>query len=171
MSGARDGDAGVPAEADGRVAAALAAWFERAGIAHRRVEHAPTQTSEDSARVRGEPLEIGGKALLLKVDDRFALFVLSAARRLDNAAIRKALGVRNARFATRGELWAATGLVPGSVPPFGEPLVPFALHADPSILEQPRIAFNAGLLTRSYVLATADWIELARPRELAFSAP
>mgnify|MGYP002776994267 CR=1 FL=1 len=169
MSDSRDGDAGVPAEADGRVAAALAAWFEQRGVAHRRVEHAPTQTSEESARVRREPLEIGGKALLLKIDDAFALFVLSAARRLDNAAIRNALGVRKARFATREELWAATGLVPGSVPPFGEPLLPFALHADPSILDQPRIAFNAGLLTRSCVLATADWIDLARPTRLAFS--
>ena len=115
MSEARD-------EADGRVASRLEALLQERGIACRRVEHAPTLTSEDSARARGEPLAIGGKALLLKVDAMFALFVLSAARRLDNAAIRNALQAKKARFATREELWDMTGLVPGSVPPIGEPL-------------------------------------------------
>ncbi len=156
-------------EADGRVASRLEALLQERGIVYRRVEHAPTLTSEDSARARGEPLAIGGKALLLKVDAAFALFVLSAARRLDNAAIRLALQAKKTRFATREELWDMTGLVPGSVPPIGEPLLPFALYADASILEQPRIAFNAGLLTRSYVLGIDDWIALARPQRLDFS--
>jgi Ala-tRNA(Pro) deacylase len=158
-------------EADGRVAAMLRTFLSERGIAFREVTHPPTLTSEDSARERGEPLEIGGKALLLKLDGDFALFVLSAARILDNAAIRSALGARKSRFASRDELWAATGLVPGSVPPFGEPILPFQLYADPSILLQPRIAFNAGLLTRSCVLDIDDWIAIARPQSLAFSVP
>jgi Ala-tRNA(Pro) deacylase len=158
-------------EADGRVAAALRVLLSERGVVYREVTHPPTKTSEDSARERGEPLEIGGKALLLKLDDDVALFVLSAARTLDNAAIRSALGARKSRFASRDELWAATGLVPGSVPPFGEPILPFKLYADPSILQQPRIAFNAGLLTRSFVLDIGDWVALAQPQVLAFSAP
>jgi Ala-tRNA(Pro) deacylase len=156
-------------EADGRVAARLQALLQERGIVYRRVEHTPTFTSEDSARMRGEPLDIGGKALLLKVDAAFALFVLSAACRLDNGAIRRALQARKARFATRDELWDMTGLVPGSVPPIGEPLLPFALYADDSILQQPRVAFNAGLLTRSFVLGIDDWIALAQPQRLAFA--
>lgn len=156
-------------EADGRVAERLRDFLVSSGTIFREVEHAPTLTSGDSARARGEPLEIGGKALLLKVGDAFALFVLSAAAKLDNAAIRRHFDARKARFATRDELWEMTGLVPGCVPPFGEPVLPFPLHADPSILEQPRIAFNAGLLTRSCVLDTRDWIALAKPRPLRFA--
>lgn len=161
----------APGEADGRVAQRLRVLLDESGIAYRRIDHPPTLTSEDSARLRGEPLAIGGKALLLKVGDEFALFVLSAARKLDNAAIRDALVVRKARFATREELREMTGLVPGCVPPFGEPVLPFPLYADPSILEQPRIAFNAGLLTRSFVLDIGDWIAIAQPRTLRFAAP
>jgi Ala-tRNA(Pro) deacylase len=160
----------TPGEADGQVAEAVRGFLCERGIAFREVEHPPTLTSEDSARVRGERLAIGGKALLLKVDGDFALFVLSAARKLDNAAIRSELRARKARFATREEMWDMTGLVPGCVPPFGEPVLPFALYADPSILEQPRIAFNAGLLTRSFVMNIDDWIAAAKPRTLRFAA-
>ncbi len=157
------------AEADGRIAIALERYLRERGVAFRTVEHAPTLTSEDSARARSEPLAVGGKALLLKVDDTFALFVLSAAAKLDNAAIRRHFGARKARFATREELWENTGLVPGCVPPFGEPLLPFSLYADPSIIEQPRIAFNAGLLTRSFVLDIEDWMTVAKPQTLRFA--
>lgn len=159
----------VPGDADGRVAERIRAFLRERGVSFREVEHPPTLTSEESARARGEPLAIGGKALLLKVEDRFALFVLSAARKLDNAAIREALHARKARFATREELWEMTGLVPGCVPPFGEPVLPFPLYADPSILQQLRIAFNAGLLTRSVVMNIDDWIGIAKPRTLRFA--
>ena len=109
---------------------ALLDLLRGAGIAYRHVEHGPTRTSEESAAARGEPLAIGGKTLLLKVDDRFELFVLSAARRMDSGRARKAVGARRSRFATEEELLELTGLVPGTVPPFGEPLLPFPLHAD-----------------------------------------
>jgi hypothetical protein len=55
----------------------------------REVQHAPTHTSEESARARGEELRIGGKALLLKTGDQFRLFVLSAARRFDYVSPRR----------------------------------------------------------------------------------
>ena len=137
----------------------------------RELHHAPTKTSEDSARVRGEPLAIGGKALAMKVDGEFALFVISAARRLDSAALRKALDTRRLRFATTEELRTRTGLVSGDVPPFGPPILPFPLHADESIFENERIAFNAGSLTDSIIMTVADWADVAQPRRLRFSTP
>jgi hypothetical protein len=50
-------------------------------VEFRELHHEPTLTSEDSARVRGEDIRVGGKALLLKADDQFKLFVLSTRRR------------------------------------------------------------------------------------------
>ena len=90
------------------------------GVSYRRISHEPTRTSEDSARARGEALETGGKALLLKAGEAFSVFVLSAALKLDSSAVKKRLGVKSLRFATADELMDLTGLVPGSVPPFGE---------------------------------------------------
>ncbi len=146
-------------------------WLDREGVAYRHVRHAPTRTSEESARARGEELRVGGKALLLRVDDQYRLFVLSAARKLDSNAVRRHFSARSTRFATPEELLELTGLVPGSVPPFGEPLLPFELHVDPSTLEHERIAFNAGSLTDSIVMGVVDYRRLARPREFAFSLP
>lgn len=140
-----------------------------AGVAFREVHHEPTYTSEQSAAARGEDVRIGGKAILMKVDERFCLFVLSAARRIDSKAIKRHLKAGSLRFATPQELLELTGLVPGSVPPFGRPVLPFDLYVDPSVLENERIAFNAGSLTDSIALATADWRRVAGAEEFAFA--
>ena len=138
-------------------------WLRQEGVRFREVHHEPTRTSESSAQARGEELRIGGKALLIKVDAGFRLFVLSADRKLDSAAIRTHFGAKKTRFATPEELLELTNLVPGSVPPFGSPILPFPLHVDPSVLQNQRIAFNAGSLTDSVVMEIGDYQRLANP--------
>ena len=140
------------------------------GISYRRISHEPTRTSEDSARARGAALETGGKALLLKAGEAFSVFVLSAALKLDSSAVKKRLGVKSLRFATADELMDLTGLVPGSVPPFGEPVLPFPLFVDESIGANDRIAFNAGSLTDSVVLSTVDYLRDAGGELIRFSS-
>ena len=43
----------------GQVLESIRDLLTRAGVSFRELHHEPTRTSEDSARVRGEPLEIG----------------------------------------------------------------------------------------------------------------
>ncbi len=145
--------------------------LDERGIEYREVHHQPTFTSEQSAAARGESIRIGGKALLLKVGDEFKLFVLSAVLKLDSKAIRKHLGVRTSRFANKEELAELTGLVPGCVPPFGEPILPFKLYVDESVARNERIAFNAGSLTDSIIMSTADYVALAQPEIFRFASP
>lgn len=140
-----------------------------AGAEFREVHHEPTRTSEDSARVRGEELRVGGKALLLKVDDTFRLFVLSADRKMDNSAVKLRFNAKKIRFATPEELFEKTALVPGSVPPFGEPFLALPLYVDPGVFENPRVAFNAGSLTDSIVLKIDDYARLAVYESFPFS--
>jgi prolyl-tRNA editing enzyme YbaK/EbsC (Cys-tRNA(Pro) deacylase) len=140
-----------------------------AGVPFREVQHAPTFTSEESAKARGEELRNGGKALLLKTDDVFRLFVLPADRKLDSSAVKQHFGVKKTRFATADELKQLTGLVPGSIPPFGPPVLPFELYVDDAIRENERIAFNAGSLTDSIVLTTTAYLAVAKPTVFAFS--
>jgi prolyl-tRNA editing enzyme YbaK/EbsC (Cys-tRNA(Pro) deacylase) len=54
------------------------------------------------------------------------------------------------------------------VPPFGEPVLDLPLFVDPSILQNDRVAFNAGSLTDSIVMARADYIGVAKPAVLDF---
>ncbi len=145
--------------------------LDREGVDYRLLHHEPTRTSEESARVRGESVRIGGKALLMKVGDTFRLFVLSAALKLDSGAIRVRFGIRKMRFATPVELEDTTGLVPGSVPPFGPPILPFPLYVDESIIANERIAFNAGSLTDSIIMSVADYQAIAKPEVFLFGQP
>jgi prolyl-tRNA editing enzyme YbaK/EbsC (Cys-tRNA(Pro) deacylase) len=144
-------------------------WLDEAGVAYRAVHHEPTRTSEESAKARGEDVRIGGKALFVKIGDDFRLFVLSAALKLDSSAIKVRFGVKKIRFATSQELSDLTGLVPGSVPPFGRPILPFDLYVDESILNNKRIAFNAGSLTDSIIMQTADYLRIASATVFSFS--
>jgi Ala-tRNA(Pro) deacylase len=140
-----------------------------AGVEYREAHHEPTRTSQDSARARGEDLSVGGKALVLKIDKTFRLFVLSAARRLDSTAIKRRFGAKRLRFATGEELDEMTGLAQGAVPPFGQPILPFELFVDQSVLENDIIAFNAGSLTTSIIMAVDDYVRVAKPTVFGFS--
>jgi Ala-tRNA(Pro) deacylase len=153
------------------VLSALRDWLTSQAVPFREVHHEPTLTSEQSAQARGEELRVGGKALLMKGDDeQFRLFVLPANRKVDSAVLRQKFGFKKLRFATAAELEATTGLVPGSVPPFGQPILPFDLYLDAAIRANDRIAFNAGSLTDSMIVPMADYLHVASPAEcFAFS--
>lgn len=145
----------------GPVLASIMERLDGAGVPYRHVEHEPARTCEASAAARGERIEIGGKSLVFKIADRFALLVLSAALRAPSSGLRRAFGVRRLRFASAVELETLTGLVPGSVPPFGAPILPLPLYLDHSILRNRDIAFNAGSLSHSIIMRVDDWMPLA----------
>jgi Ala-tRNA(Pro) deacylase len=138
-------------------------------IEFREINHQPTFTSEESANVRGEDLSVGGKALIMKIDDEFKLFVISAARKIDSKKIKQHFNVKKTRFASESELKDLTGLVPGSIPPFGRPILDFDLYVDKSITQNERIAFNAGSLSNSFILETADYLRIAKPEVIDFA--
>lgn len=132
-------------------------------------QHEPTTTSEESARARGEPLKIGAKALVIKTDGCYRVFVLPADRKLDSQAVKRQLGVKKVRFADAAELMELTGLVPGSVPPFGRPILELELIADPALGENAKIAFNAGSLTTSIIMPFDDYQRVCGARWLEVS--
>lgn len=141
-------------------------------IEFKSLHHEVTPTSEDSARVRGEDLSTGGKALVLKHGDdesnnSYALFVLSASRKLNTKTIKKELKSKNVRFAKANELADLTGgLVPGAVPPFGRPIINLDLYVDTSIEENSVIAFNCGSLTESVIMSVEDYLKVATPTKI-----
>ena len=145
---------------DAPVFTAIRALLDGHGVAYRTIHHEPTTTSAASASARGEPLEVGGKAIVLTLDDAYKLIVLSAARKPDSAAVKKRFAVRKSRFASPDELMKLTGLVPGAVPPFGRPVLDLDLYVDESVTRNERIAFNAGSLTDSIVMGTDDYLRV-----------
>jgi len=138
----------------------IVSYLTECGLPFRTMTHEPTLTSEDSARARGESLSCGGKALLLKADGQLVLVVLSAARKANFKKLRRALGAKELRFANESEL-KEHQLTKGAVPPFGFPILPCPLYIDQSVLDNEKIAFNAGSLTDSIIMATQDYLRAA----------
>ncbi len=132
------------------------------------LEHAEAATAREAAAARGTDLALGTKAILFKYGTDFGIFAMSAERAIRSARIRRELGVQRTRFASREELLELTGLAPGSVPPFGEPVLPFPLFADPSVLARESMLFTAGSRTRSIRIATRQYEAAAKPRIFQF---
>ena len=147
----------------------IVSYLEQNGISFKSVHHIETHTSEESAKARGEDISIGGKAILMKIEEEFVLLVISASCRIDTKKIKKYFNAKNTRFASVDELKDLTGLVPGSVPPFGNPILPFKLYVDNSILANEKIAFNAGSLTDSIIMNVNDYLKIANPVIFDFS--
>ena len=140
---------------------AIRAFLNTHGVAFVEKQHEPTFTSEESARARGESLSIGAKALVVKADAWYRLLVVPADRKLDSQAVKRHFGAKKLRFANAVELLELTGLAPGSVPPFGEPILPLELWADPALGKNEKIGFNAGSLTTSIVMSLDDYRRVA----------
>lgn len=144
-------------------------WLIEQGIEFKEVCHEPTLTSEQSARARGEDLSTGGKALLMKVGSEYKLFIISASKKVDSRAIKAYFGAKKLRFADKDELMALTSLVPGSVPPFGEPFFNLELFIDESLTNNEKIAFNAGSLTNSIIMKMDDYLKIVHASFFKFS--
>ena len=136
--------------------------LRQAGVAFTVHRHAPVFTSEEAAAVRGVPLASGAKALVVKAGKAFVLLVMPADRKLDSRAARSALAVKAIRFASREEVERLTGLLPGSIPPFGS-LFGLPTHCDSALIDQPFINFNAGDHAVSVQMTCADYIAVAKP--------
>ena len=131
--------------------------------------HPPVFTSAQAASVRGEALKSGAKALILKADDGFALFVLPGDRKLDSKRVRAQSGGKGVRFATPEEVSALTGLRAGAIPPFGS-LFGLRTYCDRALSENERINFNAGSHTDSISMKYEDYVLVEQPIVSEFSS-
>jgi Ala-tRNA(Pro) deacylase len=139
-------------------------------ITFKEVDHESAETCEKSAAARGEDLKIGGKTLLFKSKKGFSIFTLSAAKKLDSTKVRKILKSSKLRFARDEEFTELTGTVKGALPPLGRPILELDLYVDNSIFLNDKIAFNAGILTKSFILDIEDYKKIITYTAESFSS-
>ena len=132
------------------------------GVVFQVTRHEPVYTSEEAARVRGTPLTSGAKALIVKGEEGFVMFVVPADRKLDSHAVRRTKGWKKMRFATREEVMELTGLTPGSIPPFGS-LFDLPTLCDRRLGENEVINFNAGDHAISVSMRYASYVQIEAP--------
>ncbi|EOW6700751.1 YbaK/prolyl-tRNA synthetase associated domain-containing protein [Cronobacter malonaticus] len=138
----------------------------------RVMEHEAMGKCEAVSEIRGTRLSQGAKALVCKIKGngvkQVVLAVLGADLQADLAQLAHHLGGTKASLASPAEVDALTRCVFGAIPPFSfHPEL--KLVADPLLFERhDDIAFNAGLLEKSIIMDTADYLRLAKPTLVAF---
>lgn len=139
---------------------------------YRVMEHEPMGKCEAVSLLRGTALGQGAKALVCKIKGngvkQHVLAILAADQQADLTLLAQHIGGLKASLASPAEVDALTGCVFGAIPPFSfHPSL--KLVADPLIFERfEEIAFNAGLLEKSIVMDTADYLRIARPELVEF---
>lgn len=137
--------------------------LQESGISFEELEHEGGETCDLSSRFRGLDKKFGGKTILFKAKDEYYLFTLSAAKEIDNNKVRKIVKSAKLRFASNDELMDLCGVIKGALPPLGKLLYPYKHFCDESIVENDKIAFNAGVLTKSIILKTEDYLRIVNP--------
>ena len=143
------------------------------GHAHFRVvAHEAVGKCEAVSEIRGTALGQGAKALVCKVKgngvNQHVLAILAADQQADLARLAHHLGGLKASLASPVEVDALTACEFGAIPPFSfHPSL--KLVADPLLFSRfDEIAFNAGLLEKSIILNTSDYLRIARPELVDF---
>lgn len=128
-------------------------------IRYSYVEHEPTPTSEDAARVRGTSPEEGAKAIILKTssDERNVMVVLPGNLKLDSKKVKKVL-MDDISFENPDLILERFGIVVGGVPPFGNLLGEgMQVLIDEKLLDNKNVSFNCGKRTASITISASDY--------------
>jgi Ala-tRNA(Pro) deacylase len=146
----------------------LVALLDSRRVAYRVLRHVAEGRSDRIAAIRGNRLEQGAKAMVVRLktgdgDSSHCLAVLPGDRRIDLGRLGATCEARSARLAPLDVAEELTGCVAGAIPPFSfSEALP--LIVDPALLENEEIVFNAGRLDRSIRLSTRTYVEVAAPR-------
>ena len=142
------------------------------GARFRVMEHEAVGKCEAVSEIRGTDLRQGAKALVCKVKGngvkKHVLAILAADLQADLSKLASHFGGLKASLASPAEVDTLTACVFGAIPPFSfHP--DLTLVADPLLFERfDEIAFNAGLLEKSVIMDTQDYLRIARPELVTF---
>jgi len=132
-------------------------------IKYKIEEHEPVFTSEQAAKVKGMPINMGAKSLLLKIGNNFILAVLAGDKKLDSRKVKSAIGSSNLRFATPDEVKDKMDCEIGACYPFGN-IIGLATFVDESFSDNNIFYFNPGRHDITIEMNYMDFMELCKPK-------
>ncbi|MEU9833819.1 YbaK/EbsC family protein [Streptosporangium sp. NPDC048047] len=146
----------------------LMALLDATATPYRLIDHDSEGVTETVSALRGHPVHQAAKCIVLRVKadrrtTRHVLAVVPGDRRVDLDAVRALFAARYVGFSDPATAERLAGTVPGTVLPFSF-TSELELVADPDVIAQEYLYFNAARLDRSLVISGADYAELARPR-------
>lgn len=141
----------------------LKEFLDANSVKYVSINHSKAFTAQEaaaSAHIRGRDM---AKAVVVKVDDRLAMAVLPATRKVDLDRLRQTSGAASVELAHeqdfRGDF---PGCEVGAMPPFGN-LFHMDVYVEPDLAKDEEIAFNAGTHTELITMPFKDFERLVHP--------
>ncbi len=148
----------------------LERYFRENGVRYDVQSHPEVYTAQEVAAVEHIPGRFMAKVVLAVVDGTLTALVLAAPNRIDIPKLKAALGAREVRLAREQEFAASfPDCEVGAMPPFGN-LYQVPVIVDRSMIDDPKIVFNAGTHRETMAVAYEDFERLVAPRTVEFSA-
>jgi Ala-tRNA(Pro) deacylase len=143
----------------------LIAMLEDCGVDYRLMEHEAEGRTVAASAVRGHPASHAAKCMVVEVRiERYVLCVIPGDSRVDLDAVREIYDGARAKLAPQPIAENLTACERGTIIPFSFRPEELEVIADPGILEQQKIYFNAARLDRSIAISVDDFMQIAKPR-------
>jgi len=133
------------------------------------ISHSTAYTATEIAASAHIPEKELAKTVVLKIDGKMAMAVLSASHKVDFDRLKGTLGAGSVELASEVEFKDRfSDCDIGAMPPFGN-LYGMEVFVAESLAEDKEIAFNAGSHTELIKLSYGDFERLVKPKVVTFS--
>jgi Ala-tRNA(Pro) deacylase len=148
----------------------LREFLDRNSIRYTVISHSVAYTAQGIAALTHTPGKELAKTVMVMVDGRLAMAVLSASLRVDLYRLKKYLGAETVELASESEFRDRfADCETGSMPPFGN-LYGMDVFVDQILTDDKEIAFNAGSHRELVRMRFADFRDLVKPAIIPLAA-
>jgi Ala-tRNA(Pro) deacylase len=144
-------------------------YLDQHEIQYVTISHSPAYTAQRIAEMTRIPGKDLAKTVIVKIDDKFAMAVLPASRRVDLRHLQEAIGADEVTLSSETEF---NELFPdcevGAMPPFGN-LYDMDVYVADQLTEDDEIAFNAGSHSELVKMSYNDFANLVTPQVVALT--
>ena len=144
-------------------------YLDQHEIRYVTISHSPAYTAQRIAELTRIPGKELAKTVIVKIDDKFAMAVLPASRRVNLRHMQEAIGADDVTLSSEEEF---RELFPdcevGAMPPFGN-LYDIGVYVAEQLTEDDEIAFNSGTHSELVQMSYRDFANLVTPQVVALT--
>jgi Ala-tRNA(Pro) deacylase len=138
--------------------------FDEAKVSYEVYNHPLAYTAQEIAQRQHFSGDQMAKVVMLEVDKRLVMAVVTASQKVHLMTVRASLGADEVRLATEDEFVSRfPDCEIGAMPPFGN-LFGLPVYVDPAVTQDESIYFNAGNHVQTVRIRYDDFEKLAAPQ-------
>lgn len=142
----------------------LKKFLDEHNVKYELLRHSPAYTAQEIAATAHIPGKDLVKTVIVKLDGKLAMLVCSANKMINFEKLKKVANAKHVELASEYEFQDRfADCEVGAMPPMGN-LFDMDVYVDDSLLEDEKIAFNAGNHSELVRMRYEDWAKLVKPK-------